>query len=84
VVTQAEVELAGGIPFISNAQLETALDDAGVEGSLAEAILEENEAARIAGLRAALAILALATVLALYMTRMVPTEPVGAPAPSGV
>jgi MFS family permease len=84
VVTQAEVELVGGIPFISNTQLETALDEAGVEGSLAEAILEENEAARIAGLRAALAILALAAVLALYMTKMVPTEPVGAPTPAGV
>ena len=52
VTAAAEVELAGGIPFVSNAQLETALDEAAVSSEQAEAIIEENDAARIAGLRA--------------------------------
>jgi hypothetical protein len=77
-VTQAaEVELASGIPFVSNAQLEAGLAEAGVAPDLADAIVEENEAARIAGLRAGLAVLALTAVLALYFTRLVPTVPVG-------
>jgi hypothetical protein len=82
VSSAAEVELAGGIPFVSNAQLESALDEAGVSSTEAEAILAENEAARIAALRASLSILALFAVVALYFTRMIPMEPVGTP--SGV
>ena len=44
-----------------------------------EAILAENEEARIAALRASLSILALFAVLALYFTRLIPKEPVGTP-----
>jgi hypothetical protein len=73
---QAEVQLAGGIPFISNAQLETALSDAGVPDDQAQVILDENEQARIAGLRAGLSVVALAAVVALFFTRSVPIEPV--------
>ena len=79
VSSVAEVELAGGIPFVSNAQLESALEDAGVSSSAAEAILSENEQARIAGLRASLSVLALFVVVALYFTRLIPIEPVGTP-----
>ena len=78
VSANAEVQLAGGIPFVSNAQLETGLAEAGVDPALAEAILEENEAARIDGLRAGLSVLAVTAVVALFLTRLVPTEPVGA------
>jgi MFS family permease len=73
----AEIELAGGIPFTSTADLETALDDAGVEGDEADAIVEENEKARIVGLRISLAVLALIAVLALFFTRAIPKVPVG-------
>jgi MFS family permease len=82
VAAQAEVELAGGIPFISNQQLEAALEGSGVDKALAEAILAENEAARIAGLRAGLAVLALAAILGLYLSGQVPTRPVGASEPA--
>jgi Na+/melibiose symporter-like transporter len=89
VAAQAEVELGGGIQFISNADLEEALQQAGVADATAQAILDENEAARIDGLRAALSILAIAALVALFCTRMIPTRPVGAapdapaePAPS--
>jgi hypothetical protein len=77
VATSAETELAAGIPFISDADLESALDDAGVPQDQADAILDENEAARIDGLQSALAILAVMAVVALYFSKLIPTEPVG-------
>jgi Na+/melibiose symporter-like transporter len=79
VSAQAEVELASGIPFVSDAQLEAALSDAGVGSDEAQAILDANEAARIVGLRASLAVLAVFALVALFFTRLVPTEPVGSP-----
>ena len=51
---KAQVELAGGIPFISDKDLETALDEAGVPPKTADAIVDENADARIDGLRASL------------------------------
>ena len=59
------------------ADLEAALVVAGVTDAWAQVILDENEAARIAGLRASLSILAVAGLVALYFTRMIPNEPVG-------
>lgn len=79
VTASAETNLAGGIPFMSNADLESALGEAGVPSSEAAAIIEENEAARIVGLRTSLFVLALVAVVALYFTRLVPTRPVGEP-----
>ncbi|HJQ91193.1 MAG TPA: MFS transporter [Acidimicrobiia bacterium] len=77
VSSGAEVQLAGGIPFVSNAQLEAALAEANVPSAQAEAILAENEQARINGLRASLSVLAVFVVMALYFTRLIPMEPVG-------
>lgn len=82
VSATAEVQLAAGIPFVSDADLESGLDEAGVPEAQAQAIVDENETARIAGLRASLAVLAIAALLALYLTRLVPTEPVGGQASS--
>jgi hypothetical protein len=79
VVDQAEVQIASGVPFISDADLDAALTDAGVDPELAETILEENQAARIDGLRAALGALAVLGVLAILATRRLPTDPVGGP-----
>lgn len=81
VSANAEVQLAGGIPFVSNAQLETGLSEAGVDPALAAEILEENEAARIDGLRAGLSVLAIMAVVALFLTRLIPTVPVGTETP---
>jgi len=77
VVAQAEVQISSGISFISDADLEAALSDAGVESDLADSIVDENAAARIDGLRAALGTLAVLGVLAILATRRLPTEPVG-------
>jgi hypothetical protein len=83
VVEQAEVELAGGLPFVSNDDLEAALERADVPPSAAEVIIEENESARIRGLQSSLSILALVTLLALFFTRPIPSAPVGAPTAAG-
>ncbi len=59
VVAQAQVELSGGIPFMSDNDLRAALDKAGVPTKTADAIITENVNARIAGLRSSLSLLAL-------------------------
>src|SRR3954466_12448567 len=51
---QAQVQLAGGVPFVSDADLEAALDDAHVSSRTTEAALDAYRAARIDGLRTAL------------------------------
>jgi hypothetical protein len=78
VSSQATVELASGVPFVSDAQLEAALQDAGVDAQTTQAVLEENGQARVDGLRSALALLALIAVIALFFTKRVPTAQPGA------
>ncbi|MEY2229079.1 MULTISPECIES: MFS transporter [Streptomyces] len=76
VTSQATVKLQSGAPFLSDAQLETALDEAGVSAEVSRAALEVNAEARLDGLRAALAVLAFAAVLALFFTQRIPsTQP---------
>jgi hypothetical protein len=82
VSSQAGVKLAGGVPFISDADLGTALADAGVTGATATAVLAENDASRLAGLRSALAALALLALCALAISRGLPTRQPGADPPS--
>lgn len=77
VTQQATVELAGGIPFLSDAQLEAALADAGVSSPTADAIVALNAEARIDGLRAALAMLVVLSLLGLALTGNIPTRPAG-------
>jgi MFS family permease len=71
---RAQVELAGGVPFIPDDQLTRALADAGVADTTASAIVDQNEQARLDGLRSALAVLAVIALLALFLTRGVPTR----------
>jgi MFS family permease len=75
---QAQVELAGGVQFVSDADLQAALDEAGVETATADAALAAYEDARLIGLRSALAILALLTIVALFLAQGIPRKPVGA------
>jgi MFS family permease len=74
----AQVELAGGVPFIPNDQLRSALADAGVQGATATEIVEENEAARIAGLRSALFVLSVIALAAMFLSSGIPTRQPGA------
>jgi Na+/melibiose symporter-like transporter len=80
VVSQADVQLASGAPFISDADLEAALQDAGVDASTTQAVVDVNGRARVDGLRSALALLALIGVIALFFTKRIPTHQPGAPA----
>ena len=71
--SRAQVELSAGIPFVSDADLNTTLEEAGVAPATAQAIVEDNATSRINGLRAALAVLALIALVALALTRRLPT-----------
>ena len=77
VSSQASVQLASGVPFMSDADLQAALVKAGTPPEVATAALEVNKEARVAGLRAAIAVLALIALLALFFTRAIPTRPPG-------
>lgn len=83
LVSSAKVELGSGIPFVSDADLEHALAEAGVPAATADAIIAENEESRIAGLRASLFVLAIFALLALVFSNGIPTRQPGA-APAGV
>jgi MFS family permease len=81
VTAKAETELSAGVPFVSDAQLESALEKENVPPQTADAIVDENETARLAGLRAALSVLAVIALLALLFSRRIPTrQPVASPA----
>ena len=83
VATSASTELASGIPFVSDADLAKELEKADVPPDTAEAIVEENEDARLEGLRAALAVLAVFGLLALFTSRGLPDrQPGSAPTSS--
>nr|WSY55157.1 MFS transporter [Streptomyces sp. NBC_00886] len=73
VKSTASVELESGVPFLSDAQLKTSLDEAGTSTEVTQAALDANAAARLDGLRAALAILAFISLLALFFTSRIPT-----------
>jgi len=74
VKSKATTELSSGIPFVSDAQLSAGLKQAGVPQQQANAIVDENATARIAGLRSALIVLALIAIVAVFFTFRIPVE----------
>jgi len=78
VVESAQVELVGGVPFVSDAQLDDALTAAGVDAATADAIVDENSDARLHALRVSLAVLGLIALVGLFTTGRIPTKPPGA------
>jgi EmrB/QacA subfamily drug resistance transporter len=84
VKSQAEVKLASGVPFVSDADLSSALEQAGASSSTTDAAIDAYASARIDGLTSALAILALMTLAALFFTGRIPDrQPGGGAPPSG-
>jgi hypothetical protein len=81
LASKAQVELAGGIPFVSDADLKTALDKADIPPQTADAVVDENAKARLDGLRASLSVLAVIALLALFFSRGIPTRQPGAAPP---
>ncbi len=82
VKSKATVQLASGVPFVSDAQLRTALDDAGVAPSTADAVVAENATARLNALRASLSVLAVIALIALLFSRWIPAEQPATATPS--
>jgi MFS family permease len=78
VKTEAQTKLGSGVPFVSDADLQKALNEAGVTGDAANAIVTENSDARLAGLRSALSVLAVMAVLALGFSYGIPWKQSGA------
>ncbi|HTZ62592.1 MAG TPA: MFS transporter [Solirubrobacteraceae bacterium] len=74
VKSQATVQLSSGVPFVSDTELRSSLEQAGVAPPTADAIVEENATARLDALRAALALLAVIALVAVFATRRLPTE----------
>jgi MFS family permease len=81
LASKAEVELAAGIPFTSDADLEKALDEADVPKQTADEIVDENETARLDGLRASLSVLAVIALIAVFFSRRIPTRQPAAASP---
>ena len=79
VKSEANVQLAGGVPFISDDDLQQALKSAHVSGRASDAAVSAYQDARISGLRSALAILGAMAILSLFFTRRIPTKQPGAP-----
>jgi Na+/melibiose symporter-like transporter len=77
--SQAAVELAGGVPFVSDADLEAALARTDADEASADAALDAYREARLDGLRSALAILAVLVLLALFWTERIPRTQPGRP-----
>ncbi len=83
VVEGATVQLSSGVPFVSDQQLRSGLDAAGVEPDLAQAIIDDNADARVEALRISLAMLALLGLGAVFATGRIPERPTAAAAAGG-
>jgi hypothetical protein len=65
------------VPFLSDHDVAAALEDAGVTGASADAIVSENQKARLSALRAALAVVAVVAGPALFLSGSIPTRQPG-------
>jgi Na+/melibiose symporter-like transporter len=69
---QATVDLASGLPFVSDDDLADGLAAAGVDEDVVPTIVDENIEARIVALRASLAVVTVAILLALFFAHAIP------------
>jgi MFS family permease len=72
VTSKATVQLEGGVPFISDSDLRSALATTQLPPSTQDAVVVENASARLIGLRSALWLVALLTVAGLFCTGLLP------------
>jgi len=79
VKSEASVKLASGVPFVSDDDLKSALDKAKVSSETSEQALDAYRSARIDGLKAALGILGVLVLVALFYAQRIPTTQPGAP-----
>jgi MFS family permease len=81
VKDQANVELASGIPFMSDADVEKAMQETGQSPEVTQAAVDANRDARIEALDVTLSVLAVIAVVALFPTRRIPREHPGGARP---
>jgi MFS family permease len=80
VKSQAETQLSTGVAFVSDKDLQAALEKANVPKKSADAIVAENASARIDALRSSLAVIALLALLAIFFGGRIPDrQPTGTP-----
>jgi len=84
VSSDAQVELSAGIPFVSDADLQAALEKEHVPPKTADAVVKEYSDARLAGLRTSLSALAIIALIAMFATRRIPTTPATPASPDEV
>jgi MFS family permease len=77
MAARAEAELTAGVPFVSDDDLRSALDESGVPADTADAVVDNYAEARLVGLRSALAVLALLALVAVLFTGRIPDRPPG-------
>jgi MFS family permease len=78
VTAKATVEMQSGVPFVSDSDLRHQLATTDLTPAAQDAVVAENSAARLVGLRSALWLVALLTVVGLFFTGMLPRRAVGA------
>jgi EmrB/QacA subfamily drug resistance transporter len=83
---QAQVELSSGVPFVSDAQLESALAKTDIPPAQQQEIVAINADARLGALRRGMVVVSLFVLLALLLSPRLPAEPqtgeATAPAPA--
>jgi EmrB/QacA subfamily drug resistance transporter len=70
--SHATVQMESGVPFISDTDLRSELATTDLPPSTQDAVVAENASARLIGLRSALWLVALLTVIGLFFTGMLP------------
>jgi EmrB/QacA subfamily drug resistance transporter len=73
----ASIQLAGGVEFVSNAQLEDALAQTQMSPQDQEAVVSANAAARVEALQIGMIAVALVALLGLFRTRWLPSRVLG-------
>jgi EmrB/QacA subfamily drug resistance transporter len=81
--SQANTNLAAGAPFISDKDVEARMTEAGYSQDQIDIAVKQNEESQIDGLRAALSVLAVVGVVALFFSGRIPKlQPGSEPAPT--
>jgi MFS family permease len=82
VKQQASVQISQGVSIVSDADLQKALDEAGISDDEQAAILDANNTARANALRDAMISLAIVELGAIALMRRFPRRPVGTAVPA--
>ncbi|HTX31813.1 MAG TPA: MFS transporter [Solirubrobacteraceae bacterium] len=83
IKSKAKTQLASGVPFLSDKDLQAALNQAGVPNASADEIVKENSSARLAALRASLSVIAVIALVALFFSLGLPAQQPSAQAREG-